>query len=126
MAKKKARVAKKKATRKKTGKKVVRKKAGRGRGRPPGSRSSLPHGAVKSVKLMSGLPDEVMDIPEVKEAVETMVEIMRGKHMNRHVQTRMQAIRETIEFFAGKPKARHEHDTGPTLAEMIAKAGERE
>ncbi len=97
----------------------------RGRGRPPGSKSVLPQGTAKPIKLLSGLPDEVLQIPEVKAAIEKIKQIMQGKHRNRHVQTELQACSMVIEFYAGKPKARHEHDTGPNLSEMLAAAGKR-
>ena len=96
-----------------------------GAGRPPGARSVLPQGVAKPLKLMSGLPTEVLEIPQVKAAIDKIEQIMLGKHRNRHVQTELQACSMIIEFYAGKPKARHEHDTGPTLAEMLARASEK-
>ena len=108
-------------------KKVAKKKATtalapRRRGRPPGVKDTLPRGMVKALKIYSGLPPEALEHPKVKAAVKVIEDIMLGKHANRHGRPESSAQRE---IFAGKPKARHEHDTGPTLAQMLEEAGKR-
>jgi len=127
-AKKKAtrKVAKKKATRKKKTTSRSRGGARPGAGRPAGSTGVLPHGAVKGLKLMSGIPAEALEIPEVKKAVKTIMDVMQGDGLGRYTGFKVAAANAIIELYVGKPKARHEHDTGPTLAELLAKAGEKE
>jgi len=125
-----ARTTKKKAVRRKaTKKKVVRKvaakkKTKKPRGRPRGSTSPLPAGAVKAIKTYSGVPEGALELPEVQNALKVIEQVMSGKITGRWLQSRLQAATNTLEFYAGKPVKRTELDTGPTLAELLAKAAE--
>ena len=104
-------------------KKAAKKKGGRrpGAGRPRGSRSVLPQGTKRALKAYSGIPQEALNHPQVVRALKVITEIMEGKHANRHVQTRLQAATMVFEIFAGKPTNKSQIDTGPSLAELLAK-----
>ena len=108
-----------------TKKKAKKRPSGDTPGRPSGTRPLVPYGVGKLAKILSGLPEGCLDIPEVKAALRVIQGVMDGSIAQRHCATRLQAATMMIEFYAGKPKQRNEHDVGPTLAEMLAAAGQR-
>lgn len=103
----------------------------RGRGRPEGSRGTLPHGTVRALKAvkklervekenLGGYTDEILNHPKVKLAMKLIHDVMIGKVTGRYVGDRMRAASMEIEFVAGRLKQRNEMDTGPNLASLLA------
>lgn len=121
-------MAKARSKRKATSKRETVKTPKRGRGRPVGSKGTLPHGSVRAIKAVNklkrenlgGYTDEVLNHPKVQEAMKLIHDVMTGKVTGRYVGERMRAASMEIEFIAGRLKQRSEMDTGPNLASLLA------
>ena len=86
----------------------------------------LPRGMKKALQLYRNVPEELLQTPDVQDALGTIRKVMKGQIRRRHVHVQLQAAIAMLEIYVGKPNQRLEHDAGPTLAEMLRDAGNRE
>ena len=104
-------------------KQSAKKKSSRGRGRPEGSKGTLPHGAVRAIKAIKrsgGYSEEVLNHPDLKDAFDLIDKVLKGTVTGRYVGDRMRAATMKIEMTAGRLKTKHEADVSETLADLLA------